>query len=48
LPGATAASLSFPSPQKWSKGKNKEKVNNQVLFDKVRKATHGGAPPVFA
>jgi len=22
--------------QKWSKGKMKEKVNNQVLFDKVR------------
>lgn len=27
----------FPlSPQKWSKGKMKEKVNNMVLFDKVR------------
>lgn len=23
------------SSQKWSKGKMKEKVNNQVLFDKV-------------
>ena len=25
--------------QKWSKGKMKEKVNNQVLFDKVSSAT---------
>ena len=24
--------------QKWSKGKMKEKVNNQVLFDKVSTA----------
>jgi hypothetical protein len=24
------------APQKWSKGKLKEKVNNLVLFDKVR------------
>jgi ribosomal protein S25 len=26
---------SISSPQKWSKGKMKEKVNNQVLFDQV-------------
>lgn len=25
----------FCSLQKWSKGKNKDKVNNQVLFDKA-------------
>ncbi len=28
-------------PQKWSKGKMKEKVNNLVLFDKVRLAASG-------
>ena len=27
--------------QKWSKGKMKEKVNNQVLFDKVSTAAAG-------
>ncbi len=27
--------------QKWSKGKMKEKVNNLVLFDKVRLAASG-------
>jgi hypothetical protein len=30
-----------PRPQKWSKGKVKEKVNNLVLFDQVRRG--GGA-----
>lgn len=31
------SSSGFPlvALQKWSKGKMKEKVNNQVLFDKV-------------
>lgn len=28
------------SLQKWSKGKMKEKVNNQVLFDQVRLRHH--------
>ena len=26
----------FPCAQKWSKGKMKEKANNQVLFEQVR------------
>jgi len=36
--GCRASSLTvffFSYSQKWSKGKLKEKVNNQVLFDKV-------------
>jgi hypothetical protein len=30
--------------QKWSKGKMKEKVNNQVLFDKVSTISCGQRP----
>ena len=34
--------------QKWSKGKLKEKVNNQVLFDKVREPAPLAARPCAA
>lgn len=32
--------MSFVGLQKWSKGKMKEKVNNQVLFEKVSQGVH--------
>jgi len=37
-PRLTTYTGSLVAVQKWSKGKMKEKVNNQVLFDKVQPA----------